>query len=677
MSGDQSPATQTQARSTPHPQRILGSKKGFYKVSYAVWGHDTPPTAQAVRAPEWIAKGLVPARLIDVWREQRADRRAYLEKQEASIPTPARTGMTVATARPATAPSSVLPAQPASSSLSDPPDPAVAPGLQASSASRPTAGVSPRAAALSLVRFTGTARSFPAARIPHETTVPAAVASPAVQNAGRLSRGRVPRRGAQRTQAVSLPWSAVASSAQGMHDEVEQLRMQKDAMRDELAFLRNMYDEASSKAAEAVAELDKVRQENAQLHTRMDSGIAFVRGLVDAEKGVRERQNTQQEAVRLLLATQQTRIPPDVVHKAAEFDRLRAREARAEEERRRRWESWDARKEQENLVFHDASESVPPVDSAARGVNAGAPTPPAGGQVPGRTAEQLSACTSFGEHPQRHRSTLQEELAELEQERQQYADEMAPSMGGRTGRRRRAAVAAMSAVGEHGDGGHVQAHTCTGGDDNRAGVSVETSRPGDVEARTDSRNSSYTRDPGAFVGPPVGLPAELAAELSATLPAELPAEAGLEPPAALPAELPAETVLEPPAALPAELPAETVLEPPAALPAELPAETVLEPPAALPAELSAELSAALSAELPAATTFEPPTPQPTALPIELPASALPHPLVHPSPLSAPLPAEATPAPHRAAASQAPRWKRRRVAASPAHHRTVSDERASL
>ncbi|WFD08606.1 hypothetical protein MVES1_003982 [Malassezia vespertilionis] len=63
------------------PQRILGSKKGFYKVSYAPLIENGAPPQETgeIPSPEWVPRSSVPQYLIDTWRDFRAQRRAYKE----------------------------------------------------------------------------------------------------------------------------------------------------------------------------------------------------------------------------------------------------------------------------------------------------------------------------------------------------------------------------------------------------------------------------------------------------------------------------------------------------------------------------------------------------------------------------------------------------------------------
>lgn len=60
------------------PQRILGSKPGYYKVSYNPGlAKSAAGTSGTIRAPEWISKDKVPTVLVDLWREQREKRAAF------------------------------------------------------------------------------------------------------------------------------------------------------------------------------------------------------------------------------------------------------------------------------------------------------------------------------------------------------------------------------------------------------------------------------------------------------------------------------------------------------------------------------------------------------------------------------------------------------------------------
>lgn len=65
------------------PKRILGSKQGYYKVSYDV----VPGGQESQKTPEWLPKHQVPAHLVQVWRQQRTDRLVFKQriKERASI----------------------------------------------------------------------------------------------------------------------------------------------------------------------------------------------------------------------------------------------------------------------------------------------------------------------------------------------------------------------------------------------------------------------------------------------------------------------------------------------------------------------------------------------------------------------------------------------------------------
>ena len=68
------------------PQRILGSKKGFYKVSFAPRpgeGTERDP-AQPVPEPAWMPKESVPQQLVDTWRALRTERASFRQRRSKS-----------------------------------------------------------------------------------------------------------------------------------------------------------------------------------------------------------------------------------------------------------------------------------------------------------------------------------------------------------------------------------------------------------------------------------------------------------------------------------------------------------------------------------------------------------------------------------------------------------------
>lgn len=63
-------------RSQPQPQRIIGSKQGYYKVSYTL----ADASSGVSKPPEWVPKHHVSNDLIMTWRHQRSDRLAFKEE---------------------------------------------------------------------------------------------------------------------------------------------------------------------------------------------------------------------------------------------------------------------------------------------------------------------------------------------------------------------------------------------------------------------------------------------------------------------------------------------------------------------------------------------------------------------------------------------------------------------
>ena len=68
------------------PQRILGSKKGFYKVSFAPRPGDGADNnaGQPIPEPAWMLKESVPKQLVDTWRALRTERASFRQRRSKS-----------------------------------------------------------------------------------------------------------------------------------------------------------------------------------------------------------------------------------------------------------------------------------------------------------------------------------------------------------------------------------------------------------------------------------------------------------------------------------------------------------------------------------------------------------------------------------------------------------------
>lgn len=60
------------------PQRIIGSKQGYYKVSYTLPA--TSNDGSISKPPEWVPKSQVPPNLVLIWRSQRSERLAFIQR---------------------------------------------------------------------------------------------------------------------------------------------------------------------------------------------------------------------------------------------------------------------------------------------------------------------------------------------------------------------------------------------------------------------------------------------------------------------------------------------------------------------------------------------------------------------------------------------------------------------
>ena len=65
------------ALSQSRPQRIIGSKHGYYKVSYL---SANPNVGVLSKPPEWVPKHQVSNELVLTWRNQRSQRMAFIQK---------------------------------------------------------------------------------------------------------------------------------------------------------------------------------------------------------------------------------------------------------------------------------------------------------------------------------------------------------------------------------------------------------------------------------------------------------------------------------------------------------------------------------------------------------------------------------------------------------------------
>ncbi|WFD01167.1 hypothetical protein MYAM1_003928 [Malassezia yamatoensis] len=70
------------------PQRILGSKKGFYKVSFTPRDGSLSDGSE-IREPEWVPKETVADKLIEVWRALRTERASFRKARDLAKDTPA------------------------------------------------------------------------------------------------------------------------------------------------------------------------------------------------------------------------------------------------------------------------------------------------------------------------------------------------------------------------------------------------------------------------------------------------------------------------------------------------------------------------------------------------------------------------------------------------------------
>lgn len=313
------------------PKRILGSQRGLYKVSFYA------STPEAALPPRWIPKSEVPAALIDIWRQLRSARAALRQRQEERVASresaanlhgsdenvsAAQDGGSAAFLPMATAPTFSVPQSQTQTTLG------AATSVTSAPPSDPKADLNLSSWPENAVLATDTDAAGPS----HTTT--------------RSGRRAVP--------------------VDGAGDDASQKVAE---LRDEIRFLKTVYEEASTSATQAVAELDEARQKSEQLRRQLDEGLQFQRDWRMSELKMWQSEAEQAQA-QLALLRQQRELSQsvDILRKAAEWDQHQLQE-------------WPSSVPSDPLMNASALDGVPEAASAVTSENvppAPAPAPRAG-----------------------------------------------------------------------------------------------------------------------------------------------------------------------------------------------------------------------------------------------------------------------------------------------------------
>lgn len=407
--------------SAPQPQRILGSKKGYYKVSFVPRrdSRASAPPSDVIPEPEWMPKDQVPADLVATWRALRTERASF--KEEIQKEAQKRIDEDIL----------------ATEALDEGPQPVEAPeGVADEMANVPPAGESvdvsmsdTRDADVSAVSAlmeqpeSNNDGAVDASNIPREddtappgpqehqtprkegilTSAVAAIrarfhptSSPSEQQ-GRESGSAPPseyapsrrvRRPVDGGSEFRPQGDSIESVTQDAQAFIQRLLHEKEQMREELGFVRKLYQEASSSAVDNTTQLEEARKEIVMLKGQLKDGLALQQQFVQAQKQQWEDEAAQLRAQLALFQGQQARTDAEIRRKAAEWDMHLERERIEAEQRAKAWAKWDERRKRDGLFY--AGEAQPAEALAALEPIVSAPAPVSSIPIPDTITDELA-----------------------------------------------------------------------------------------------------------------------------------------------------------------------------------------------------------------------------------------------------------------------------------------------
>lgn len=417
------------APSVLQPQRILGSKKGFYKVSFAPKSSHGSEAIHShiTREPEWVPKDSVAQELVDTWRALRSERASYREQRNKDRTQNVNNVLNHAEETKEDKPQEqvekkLLPEAEASAALEthsektqeapdvsqEPPQPA-APEEAVNNEPRSILPETPEVSGMEGDVFVNAPAAPAADTAEHSTSVEREEATqtaapetsnvdstsdqPPSQDAETHTPGKegiitsavaairatlqptpsvrsepsTPRHHSTASRRVRRPVGSsvftprsntVESITQEAQEFIQTITRKKDQLQEELNFVRNMYEEASSSAANTTNELDNAKKEIELLKTQLKDGLALQQQFVDGQRNQYEDQIAMLTTQLELLQGQSAQTDADVRRKAAEWDMHLEREREDAEQRQKTWAKWDERRKRDGL-FYAGNEEAP------------------------------------------------------------------------------------------------------------------------------------------------------------------------------------------------------------------------------------------------------------------------------------------------------------------------------
>ena len=407
--------------SAPQPQRILGSKKGYYKVSFVPRrdARASAPPPDAIPEPEWMRKDQVPADLVAMWRALRAERASFKEEiqkeaqsrvdedilateaaEEVPGPVEAPEGVADETANVPPAEESIDVSisgardtdVSAVFALDEQPESGTDGAVDASNIPReddtappaPQEHQTPRKEGILTSAVAAIRAHFQPTSSPSEQHARESESAPPSESApSRRVRRPVDGGSEFRPQGDSI--ESVTQDAQAF---IQRLLHEKEQMREELGFVRKLYQEASSSAVDNTTQLEEARKEIALLQGQLKDGLALQQQFVQAQKQQWEDEAAQLRAQLALFQGQQAHTDAEIRRKAAEWDMHLERERIEAEQREKAWAKWDERRKRDGLFY--AGEAQPAQALAAAEPAVPAPAPVAAMPIPDTISDELA-----------------------------------------------------------------------------------------------------------------------------------------------------------------------------------------------------------------------------------------------------------------------------------------------